>query len=173
MDRPAVGSAYPKGHLTPALEAFQGRLANCIAALRLVEAKHPGVRQQTGEVIGELQRLHRDIAGLPPLERQESPPPVVQRASRAPGVRQMTPKQRCPAHYGGQGAMVAPSRFRPGKAVCRECERREVRLAVDSVTVELLEGDKCVGHDCPGCGLPFEIGDRLKGLDLHHEACAS
>ena len=149
----------------PVLEAFQGRIANCISALRLVEAKHPGVRQQTGEVIGELLRLHRDVAGLP------EPEPVPE-GSHAPGPRPKGAKRPCPAHNAGSGGKVSASRFRPGKSVCRECERRQVRIEADRITLNLIDGDACIGHACPVCRRRFKAGQRVVGVEIAHAECA-
>jgi hypothetical protein len=150
----------------PAVQAFQGRIANCIAALHLMEAKSPAVRAQCGEIINELQRLHRDVAGLPPAQ------PYVA-ADHAPGPRSMGPRRPCPSHNGGAGAAVSASRFRPGKDMCRECERRAVKIEADRITLELLRGDACIGEPCSRCSEPLEAGQRVAGGALRHEQCPS
>lgn len=148
----------------PALEAFRARLDQIIGRLRVVERAAPGQRQVLNEILDELVRLYRDIGGV-------DLGAVRPTSSHSPGPRHMGPKRRCPTHNGGRGANVSVSRFRPGREICRECERY-VAFTTRSVTVEVIEGDRCIGHDCPICGLPFEIGDRIKGDNLHHEGCA-
>lgn len=103
----------------------------------------------------------------------DDPQPLSPGPSRhAPGVRQMGAKRPCAAHNDGRGANVSEARFKPGHDTCRECERRAVRVGADSISVAVVEGDRCIGHDCPDCGLPFEIGDRIRGENLHHENCS-
>lgn len=93
--------------------------------------------------------------------------------SHAPGPRIHGSKRPCPSHNGGRGANVSQSRFRPGKDVCRECERRQVRIEADRVTLELIEGDPCIGESCPGCHKPLRAGQRIAATHLIHESCAA
>lgn len=92
--------------------------------------------------------------------------------SHAPGARQMGAKRPCAAHNGGSGANVSASRFRPGKDVCRECERRQVRVEADRITVNLIEGDACIGRSCPVCRKRFKPGQRVVGVEIAHAECA-
>lgn len=144
---------------------LQARLSHVIGRLRplVCQRKAPGQKDVLGEIVNELTHLYRDIGGVEAVDR---PAP-----SHAPGPRQMGSKRRCPSHHDGRGADVSVSRFRPGKDQCRECER-QVTVTKNAVAVTLLEGDRCIGHDCPVCGLPLEIGERVRGVNLAHEACA-
>jgi hypothetical protein len=46
-----------------------------------------------------------------------------------------------------------------------------VRAGFKIVTVEVMDGDPCVGHLCPVCHRPFEAGQRIQGDHLRHEGC--
>jgi hypothetical protein len=94
-------------------------------------------------------------------------------------------KRWCAGHNDGEGAMLSVKDFkvknpRTGQLTswCTACTRkyqqdRYVRVGFKRVTVEVKEGDACVGHDCPVCGMPFEIGERVQGENVKHEGCAS
>lgn len=144
------------------------RVASVISRLKVLEETSPAarVRGMAHELIEDLSLIHSELADPPQA-------PSVAPKSHAPGPREMGSKRRCPTHDRGNGASVSASRFRPGRDVCRECERREVRVLADSISLQLIEGDRCVGHDCPACGLPFEVGGRVVGGSLHHEGCSS
>lgn len=118
-------------------------------------------RRQVLQIVA--QRLNADD-----VDEDEAPAA----SKHAPGVRQMGAKRPCAAHNDGRGANVSEARFKPGHDTCRECERRAVRVDADSISVAVVEGDRCIGHDCPDCGLPFEVGDRIRGENLHHENCS-
>ena len=62
------------------------------------------------------------------------------------------------------------------QAICKECQKaanrdRYLKVGSVAVSVELLDGDGCLGETCPGCGKPFEVGQRVKGDHLRHEVC--
>ncbi len=68
--------------------------------------------------------------------------------------------------------------FRTGQRTswCTDCTReyqqdRYVRVGYLRVTAEIMEGDPCLGHDCPLCHKPFEVGQRVQGVEVAHEAC--
>lgn len=143
---------------------LQTRLAACIQRLSLVEARALALRPEVRELIDELGRIYRDLGGMEAV-------PVSAASRHAPGVRQMGSKRPCAAHNDGRGANVSESRFRPGKDVCRECERRDVRVDANSIRVTVIEGDKCIGRKCPCCTKPIEVGQRIAAVSLHHESC--
>lgn len=134
------------------------RLETIVGRLRRIAREAPRFAPEVDEIVAELARLF-DLAPT--------------KSSTDPGPRAMGAKRRCPSHREGRGADVSASRFRPGRDVCRQCEARAVRVDVDRVTVQVLEGDRCIGRDCPVCGMPFEIGERVTGEHLHHEGCRS
>ena len=62
------------------------------------------------------------------------------------------------------------------RADCKLCynagqRTRYVRAGFKIVTVEVMDGDPCVGHLCPVCDRPFEPGQRIQGDHLRHEGC--
>jgi hypothetical protein len=62
------------------------------------------------------------------------------------------------------------------RADCKGCynegqRSRYVRAGFKVVTVELTEGDACVGRLCPVCDEPFEVGQHVQGDHLRHEGC--
>jgi hypothetical protein len=62
------------------------------------------------------------------------------------------------------------------RADCKLCynagqRARYVRAGYKIVTVEVIDGDPCVGHLCPVCERPFEPGQRIQGDHLRHEDC--
>ena len=62
------------------------------------------------------------------------------------------------------------------RADCKLCfnagqRTRYVRAGFKIVTVEVMEGDPCVGRLCPVCEEPFEPGQRIQGDHLRHEGC--
>lgn len=62
------------------------------------------------------------------------------------------------------------------RADCKACynERqrtRYVRAGYKIVTVEVLDGDPCVGHLCPVCEKPFEPGQQIQGENVRHADC--
>ena len=67
------------------------------------------------------------------------------------------------------GAFRGSSRF---GANHRETHLVYTGPSEQSVDDYLKEGDACIGHDCPVCGFPFEIGERVSGDDVRHEKCA-
>jgi hypothetical protein len=174
--------------------ALQIRFDHLISQMRLVEAQTPQVaRAKVREVMDELLRIRRDLSGL----EGELPPPVA--CSRPAGsmlnlrrsnegrhaLKERAGQRHCPKHDEGEGAWLPLGAFgvkNPAtgalKSWCIECTKayqreRYVAVTAKTMTVELIEGDRCVGHDCPSCGLPFEIGERITGENLHHEGCAA
>jgi hypothetical protein len=62
------------------------------------------------------------------------------------------------------------------RADCKLCynagqRTRYVRAGYKIVTIEVMDGDPCVGHPCPVCNRPFEPGQRIQGDHLRHEGC--
>jgi hypothetical protein len=62
------------------------------------------------------------------------------------------------------------------RADCKLCynagqRTRYVRAGFKIVTVEVIDGDPCVGHLCPVCERPFEPGQRIQGDHLRHAGC--
>lgn len=62
------------------------------------------------------------------------------------------------------------------RAECETCfngtqRSRYVRAGFKVVTVEVVDGDPCVGHACPVCGDLFEVGQTVQGVDVRHEGC--
>lgn len=173
--------------------ALQVRFDHLIRQMRLVEAQTPAVaRSKVREVIDELQRIRRDLSGLESeLEPQPAPRPAasLHNLVRANGSRhaakQHDGQRHCPMHDDGNGAWLPVSVFKVKnqatcalRSWCDDCTKayqraRYVSTTAKTMTVELIEGDKCVGHDCPVCGLPFEIGERITGESLHHAECAA
>lgn len=90
----------------------------------------------------------------------------------------------CAAHDDGDGKMLTEADFKVKNpktgamtSWCVACtsryqQERYVRVGYKRVVAEVREGDACVGHDCPVCGLPFEIGERVSGDNVRHEGCA-
>lgn len=71
---------------------------------------------------------------------------------------------------------VTDSRTGKRRADCRTCynesqRTRYVRAGYKIVTVEVMEGDFCVGHPCPVCEQPFEVGQLVQGENVMHAAC--
>lgn len=74
--------------------------------------------------------------------------------------------------------MFAVTDAKKGKrrAECKPCynERqrtRYVRAGYKIVTIEVLDGDPCVGHHCPVCDKPFEVGQHVQGDNVRHADC--
>jgi len=92
-------------------------------------------------------------------------------------------KRWCAGHDEGAGKMLEESEFgvkNPATGAltswCKACTRRYqqeryVRVGYKRVTIQVVEGDSCVGHDCPLCGFPMEIGEKVTGSDVAHEKC--
>jgi hypothetical protein len=62
------------------------------------------------------------------------------------------------------------------RADCKACfnagqRTRYVRAGFKIVTIEVMDGDPCVGHLCPVCDRPFEPGQRIEGDHLRHAGC--
>lgn len=87
----------------------------------------------------------------------------------------------CANHDGGKGAFLLEDLFLvtstgKRKSWCDACRKqyqrdRYVRLGYKIVSVQVLEGDPCVGHKCPKCDKPFEVGQIVQGHDVTHERC--
>lgn len=92
-------------------------------------------------------------------------------------------KRWCANHDNGEGAMLDIAEFKvksPAtgqyKSWCEPCsrdyqQRRYVRVGYKRVTVEVRDGDACLGHICPRCDKPFEVGQRIQGENVAHESC--
>jgi hypothetical protein len=155
----------------------------------------PALRRDLLDLVDELARLRRDLSGLEgaPLTALPAAPATrppnnggqrtgTQRIGRA-WFRPPDGQRYCGNHDDGAGALLPIHRFGVKNAKtgqrwswCDDCRRqyqrdRYVNVKAKTIAVELLEGDKCVGHDCPDCGLPFEIGDKVQGENLRHERC--
>lgn len=63
------------------------------------------------------------------------------------------------------------------KSMCRACAKdyqaeRYVKIGYKSVLVEVMADDPCVGHRCPECDKPFEVGQIIVGERVIHFACS-
>ena len=165
---------------------LQARLSAMIGRLRTVERQVPGHRGALNEIIDELLRLYRDIGGVEyvaPERPAASIHNLVVGNARRHAAKEHNGQRRCAAHNDHAGAWLPVSKFdvknhKTGalRSWCRDCTKvyqreRYVSVTAKTMTVELIEGDRCVGHDCPICGLPFEIGERVRGENLVHEGC--
>jgi hypothetical protein len=131
-----------------------------IGRLRRIAREAPRFKDEINEIVAELVHLALELE-----------PPTTPASKHAPGPRAMGPRRRCLAHNEGVGADVSASRFRPGRDVCRECERRNIKVYADTVALDVVDGDVCIGHECPVCAQPFRPGERVVGVELRHEAC--
>ena len=71
---------------------------------------------------------------------------------------------------------ITDARSGKRRADCKACynegqRTRYVRAGYKIVTVEVPDGDPCVGHPCSICGEPFEVGQHIQGNNLQHEGC--
>lgn len=146
------------------------------------------------ELSAELERLRRDLDTMSDVDLAEPPvPPRVKGGhSRTGGtqmingVRRMPPAgmRWCANHDDGVGAMLPVASFKIKNKTtgqyaswCIDCARgyqqdRYVRLGYKRVTVEIVDGDACIGHLCRLCNRPFSVGQSVQGSDIVHEACA-
>lgn len=168
---------------------LQARLSHVLSRLRAVERKAIGHRDVLNEVIDELVRLYRDIGGVAEVAAPLPERPaasirnLTQGNARRHAVKQHDGQRRCSRHNDGEGAWLPVAKFGVKnqargtlRSWCSDCTKayqreRYVSVAAKTMTVELIEGDRCVGHDCPVCGLPFEIGERVRGENLVHDKC--
>lgn len=162
------------------------RLDIVLGRLRRIAREAPRFRDEINEIVAELVRLGLDDSPPPDPVRQpeRSRLNLVEGNQRRHATKEHDGQRRCPRHDDGRGAWLPVSAFAvknqatgSRRAWCAECTRayqreRYVSVADRALIVELLEGDRCIGHDCPVCGLPFEIGDRVRGTDLVHDDCA-
>lgn len=64
------------------------------------------------------------------------------------------------------------------RSECKECynertRNRYLRVGQRAVNIELLDGDALVGQLCPGCNLPFFVGERVVADHVCHMGCES
>ncbi len=177
--------------------AYRARFDALIVRCRdIANAESTGMptRRILLEVVDELASLRRGLAALngAPLAALPAPPPRRKSSETRAGVQMIRGrasrppdgKRWCANHDAGEGAFLSIDKFHvkdvaTGKRAswCDDCRRgyqreRYVSIRAKTMTVELIEGDRCVGHDCPICGLPFEIGEKVRGENLIHETCA-
>jgi hypothetical protein len=175
----------------PRPSVIETRLDTALDRLGHLTQRAPmSVRQELREIYEELVRVRRDLTDgpalrlIPPDRRGGSWRNLSEGNRRRSTAKQHAGMRRCNRHDEAKGAWLPVSAFSVKnratgtlRSWCRECvsayqRERYVRVASKHVTVELVEGDRCIGHDCPDCGLPFEIGDRVRGADLRHEECS-
>lgn len=92
----------------------------------------------------------------------------------APGMRKCS---KCRSVLPVEMFTVTDAKTGKRRADCKICyndrqRTRYVRAGFKIVTIEVLDGDACVGHPCPSCGKPFEVGQLVQGDDVRHHDCA-
>lgn len=187
--------------LTQGAKVYQERFDAAIVRTRDIANRRstgPSTRQELLEVVDELMRLRRDLSALGTDQPMAA---LISARPRSPqggggGVRSGLQRIRgglarppdgqrwCANHSEGEGAFLPIDQFVVKNAGtgqraswcddCRKAYQRERYISVKAktMTVQLIEGDLCVGRDCPGCGFPFEIGEKVRGENLVHESCA-
>jgi hypothetical protein len=183
-------------HAASIAEARLDAVISRVRDLAHLRSTGPMMRQHLGEVANELSALRRDLSVLDERPLSVVPEPAGWDARRAkPGdgrtrrTRSIAPNDHagqrfCPMHHDGTGAWLPIEQFDlkddkgHRKARCHGCileyqRQRYVRVGYKVVTIEIVEGDACVGHKCPECGKPFSIGERVQGDNVRHERCPS
>lgn len=181
---------------TQAAVVYQERFDTLILRVRDVanaRSTGPSQRQHLLEICDEMARLRRDLSELGDRPLSAVPEPIkrTMNGSTSSGMQRIgrntfrppDGKRYCANHNEGEGALLPVEDFqvkdaKSGKRAswCRACAKqyqrdRYVRLGFKVVTIEVAEGDACIGHACPKCGGKFAVGERVQGENIAHESC--
>lgn len=157
-------------------------LAELVARLRDAarQAQSAALKRDLERIADELLTIRKAVMGEPdemPGYNHKTPDYLRQRKCReknpAPGLRQCS---KCGETRPVSMFTVTDARTGKRRADCRDCynagqRTRYVSAGFRVVAVELMDGDPCVGHLCPSCGHPFEVGQRVQGENVRHEGC--
>lgn len=164
-------------------DAFEMRLSNFESRLTLAaRSVNITARPMMGELVEEFRFLRRQMVeehvshmgATVPASRTNGKHTGWSRKNPAPGVRMCA---RC-------HELLPVTAFKPKtskkpdelRSFCDDCWKeyqrdRYVRVGETKVSIEVHEGDGCVGARCPGCRRRFEVGDRIVADQLRHVAC--
>lgn len=156
-------------------------LADLVAEIRLAaaEASTPSLRRRLDELAARalaIRQVVMDGADYKAAAAEALARGSVHfnsRAKNAGGLRS------CSACGHRKAASAFNWKDRPSgqlRAECKDCynarqKARYVRATRVASVIELLDGDECLGHSCPVCSKPFEVGQRVRSATPIHDHC--
>lgn len=122
---------------------------------------------------------YRSPSRLLPCAREDGLPDPERRARQAWNKRPEEPEREC--RRCGEVKPIEEFQKRTDadsrRTWCDDCRKtyqreRYVKIGYRAVLAEVMEDDPCVGHACPECGKPFEVGQVVVGERVVHLACS-